>query len=270
MTIVKVLVLYIITSLGFITYLFFRKDSILFPLRFLYAACICAHALFVITLWHASGRLPVATPVEGLNALILFSSIAFMPFVMKRSTSILAAFFLPVAACVLAFIALPLQSTPGVLTASYQYWYPLHTLSVIMGEAFFVVAAIVSVVYLIHERNIRTGSIHSSVSALPPLTMLDSILYISLSLGFAAITTGMILGGLWASAVGLRFSHIAPKVLAGSLTWLVFALSLHQRLAIGWKGRRTAIITLIGFVLMVLLFIIINLAFPSSHGIRLI
>jgi ABC-type transport system involved in cytochrome c biogenesis permease subunit len=100
--------------------------------------------------------------------------------------------------------------------------------------------------------------------------MLDSILYISLCLGFTAITTGMILGGLWASAMGLRFSHIAPKVLAGGLTWLVFALSLHQRLAIGWKGRRTAIITLIGFVLMVMLFIVINLAFPYSHGIRLI
>jgi ABC-type transport system involved in cytochrome c biogenesis permease subunit len=270
MTITIVLALYIITGMGFITYLFFRRDSVLFPLRLLYTLCISAHALFVITLWHASGQLPIATPIEAVNVLILFSSIAFMPFVMKKGTSILAAFFLPVAACMLAFIASPLQSTPGVLTASYHYWYPLHTLSVIMGEAFLVMAAIVSVVYLIHERNIRTGSIHSSVSALPPLTMLDSILYVSLSFGFAAITIGMILGGLWASAVGLRFSHIAPKVLAGGLTWLVFALSLHQRLAIGWKGRRTAIITLIGFVLMVLLFLVINLAFPYSHGIRLI
>jgi ABC-type transport system involved in cytochrome c biogenesis permease subunit len=80
----------------------------------------------------------------------------------------------------------------------------------------------------------------------------------------------MILGGLWASAIGLSFHSIAPKVLAGALMWLVFGLSLHQRFAIGWKGSRTAIITLIGFVVMVLLFIGITLAFPESHGIRLI
>jgi ABC-type transport system involved in cytochrome c biogenesis permease subunit len=270
MTISLVLVLYTLTGLGFIAYLFSRRKGLLVPLRFSYSVCIAGHALFVITLWHSSGRLPVATPSQAINAIILFSSVAFVPYVMKRRTSVLAAFFLPVASCVLAFIAPSLQVQPEALMISYQYFYPLHTLSVIAGEAFFVVAAIVSVVYLIHEHTIRTGSIHTSVSALPPLTTLDTILYISLSFGFIAITLGMISGGLWASSAGLRFSHIAPKVIAGGLTWLVFALSLHQRLAIGWKGRRTAIITLMGFGLMALLFIIINLAFPDSHGIRLI
>ncbi len=270
MSVSMVLSLYTLTGLGFIAYLFSRKKGILVPLRLLYVACIAVHTLFVITLWHASGRLPVATPSQGLNTLVLFSSVAFTPFVMKRRTSVLAAFFLPVATCVLAFIAPSLQRTPEALMGPYRYFYPLHTLSVIAGEAFFVVAAIVSVVYIIHERNIRKGSIHTSASALPPLTMLDSILYLSLSLGFIAITIGMILGGLWASSAGLRFSHIAPKVIAGGLTWAVFALSLHQRLAIGWKGSRTAIITLIGFVLMVMFFIVINLAFPGSHGIRLV
>ncbi|HVN71185.1 MAG TPA: cytochrome c biogenesis protein CcsA [Desulfomonilia bacterium] len=270
MTISAVLILYSIASLGFITYLFLRKDIILMALRILFAVCIIAHSLFVIALWSTTGQLPVATPTEALNILILFSSIAFFPFIVKKSTSVLGAFFMPLACCVLAFIAGSLQSVPEALIGSYRYWYPLHTLSVIMGEAFFVVAAIVSVVYLIHERNIKTGSIHSSASALPPLTMLDSILYISLSLGFIAITAGMILGGLWAWALGLMFSHIAPKVLAGALTWLVFALSLHQRFAIGWKGRRTAVITLIGFALMVVLFLIITFVFPESHGIRLV
>lgn len=270
MTISVVLLLYFLASLAFITYLFLKKRGGQTPLRILYAACVACHLLFVITLWHTTGQLPMATPAQAINMLILFSSLAFMPFVLRKNTTVLAAFFLPVAAFVLAFIAASLQPGHEVMIASYRYWYPLHTISVIMGEAFFVVAAIASVVYLIHERIIKKGSIHSSVSALPSLTLLDSILYISLALGFFAITAGMILGGLWASSMGLRFSHIAPKVLAGGLTWSVFAISLHQRYAIGWKGRRTAIITLIGFTLMVLLFIAINLAFPDSHGIRLI
>ncbi|HOS96833.1 MAG TPA: cytochrome c biogenesis protein CcsA, partial [Deltaproteobacteria bacterium] len=126
------------------------------------------------------------------------------------------------------------------------------------------------IAFLIHERIIQKGFLHLRLSHLPPLTLLDRILSGSLAMGFSAITAGMILGGLWASAVGVAFSSIAPKVLAGSVLWLVFGLSLHQRFAIGWKGRRTAIITLIGFTLMVMLFLVINTVFPESHGVRLI
>lgn len=270
MTITAAFILYTLTGLGFITYLFLRTDPFLFSLRTLYCLCIAVHGLSFSILWRASGQLPVATPTEALNMLILFSSLAFVPFIFKRKTAILAAFFLPAASIVLAFIAPSLQAGSQVLSGPHRTWYVLHTLSVIAGEAFFVVAAIASTVYLIHERIIKKGSIHLRLSHLPPLTMLDGILYGSLTLGFFSITTGMILGGLWASAEGIAFSSIAPKVLAGALLWFVFGLSLHQRFAIGWKGRRTAIITLIGFILMVLLFVGINAAFPESHGIRLI
>jgi ABC-type transport system involved in cytochrome c biogenesis permease subunit len=269
MTILAVLSIYGITSLGFIAYLFLRKEAFRIPLNILFSICILVHILFVITLWQQTGELPMTSPAQAINMIILFSSFAFIPIAMRKNTAVLAAFFLPVATCMLGFIA-PLVQPEHVLQAgSFRYWYPLHTLSVILGEALFVVASIVSAVYLIHERIIRKGSIHTAVSALPPLAMLDNLLYASLSTGFFAITVGMILGGLWASALGLSFSHIAPRVLAGALMWFVFALSLHQRFAIGWKGRRTAITTLIGFLVMVLLFIGMNLMFPESHGIRL-
>jgi len=263
-------ILYTLTGLGFIAYLFVRANAFLVVLRALYGLSVAAHAVSFISLWWASGQLPVETPMESLNMLVLFSSLAFIPFVLKRKTAILAAFFLPAASIVLAFIAPTLQAGTEVLSNPHRTWHVLHTLSVIAGEAFFVVAAIASIVYLIHERIIRKGTIHLSISPLPPLALLDGILYGSLALGFFAITVGMILGGLWASALGIAFSSIAPKVAAGALLWLVFGLSLHQRFALGWKGKRTAIITLIGFFLMVLLFVGINVAFPESHGIRLI
>lgn len=96
--------------------------------------------------------------------LVLFSSLAFIPFVLKRKTAILAAFFLPAASIVLAFIAPTLQAGTEVLSNPHRTWHVLHTLSVIAGEAFFVVAAIASIVYLIHERIIRKGTIHLSIS----------------------------------------------------------------------------------------------------------
>jgi ABC-type uncharacterized transport system permease subunit len=215
------------------------------------------------------GELPVTSPAQAINMVTLFSSLAFVPIAMKKNTAVLTAFFLPVATFMLCSIAPLIQPGQSISLGSHQFWYALHTLSVILGEALFVVATISSAVYLIHERIIRKGSIHTAISALPPLSLLDTILYASLSTGFIAISIGMILGGLWASVLGVSFSHIAPKALAGAFMWFIYALGIHQRFAIGWKGRRTAVITLIGFIVMILLFIGINIIFPDAHGIRL-
>jgi ABC-type transport system involved in cytochrome c biogenesis permease subunit len=88
-------------------------------------------------------------------------------------------------------------------------------------------------------------------------------------MGFVAITAGMIFGALWASSLGVSFSHLATKASAGALTWFVFAFSIHQRFAIGWAGKRTALITIAGFALMAVLFVVLNLAFPNAHGLGL-
>ena len=84
-------ILYTLTGLGFIAYLFVRANAFLVVLRALYGLSVAAHAVSFISLWWASGQLPVETPMESLNMLVLFSSLAFIPFVLKRKTAILAA-----------------------------------------------------------------------------------------------------------------------------------------------------------------------------------
>jgi ABC-type transport system involved in cytochrome c biogenesis permease subunit len=265
-----VLILYFLASIGFILYLFTRNKPILMLGRTLFILSVIAHMVFTLSLGAKIKHLPISSPAQAVNMMVFFSSVVFISLIWKKSTTVLAAFFLPAATFALGFVVGSIGNEPGHFIETSRYWYPLHTLSVISGEALFVVAFITSVVYLIHERIIRKGTIHTAVSGLPPLAILDKILYACLCAGFLAITTGMILGAIWASSLDLEFSGMAPKVFAGAVMWIVFALSIHQRFAIGWKGSRTAIITVIGFLLMVILFIGINLAFPHAHGIGLI
>lgn len=265
-----VLILYCMASIGFILYLFTRSSSILNAARLFFILSITAHLIFIITLGIRMHYLPISSPAQAMNMMVFLASVIFMSLIWKKSTTVLMSFFLPVAAFTMGLIAPWVGQEPGIFVESSRYWYPLHTLSVIGGEALFVVAFITSVVYLIHERIIRKGIIHTAASGLPPLAILDRILYSCLCVGFIAITIGMILGALWASSLDLSFASIAPKAAAGALTWLVFALGVHQRFAIRWRGSRTAIITVIGFSLMIILFIAINLAFPDAHGVGLI
>lgn len=269
MSLAIVTLFYILAGALFITYLFWRKPLIILFARILFVACIAAHLSFMVSLARQADHLPVLSPVQAANMMIFLSSLVFVLFVFRKTTAVLGAFFLPAASFALGLITPSLQADHGNPLAASHIWYPLHTLASISGEALFAVAFVVSVVYLVHDSIIRKGKIHSTASHLPPLKMLDRILSASLSAGFVAITAGMIFGTLWASSLNVSFAHLTTKASAGAATWLVFAFSLHQRFAIGWAGRRTAVITIIGFILMILLFVTLNLLFPNAHGIGL-
>ncbi len=259
--------LYVLTGVCFITYLFWRRRPAVLIARGLFLVSVTLHLLLTLSLTGPAHRIPLASPVQAANMMILFASLVFIFFAFRRQTAVLGAFFLPVAVIALGMIAPRLQAgAGGPLPVMFQAWYPLHTVSVVAGEALFAVAFVVSIVYLIHEDIIRKGRLHWTVASLPPLKLLDRILSACLGAGFVAITAGILFGALWASSLGVDLSQIVMKISAGAAMWVVFAFSLHQRFAIRWSGRRTAIITITGFLLMILLFVGINLAYPGAHG----
>jgi len=261
-----VILFYVLTGLFFITYLFWRKRPVVLFARGLFLASIAVHILLTLSLAGPAHRIPLASPVQAVNMMVLLASLVFIFFAFRRQTAVLGAFFLPVAGVALGMIAPRLQANGTTLPVMFQTWYPLHTVSVVAGEALFAVAFVVSVVYLIHEGIIRKGRLHWTAASLPPLRLLDRILSACLGTGFVAITAGMLFGALWASSLGVDLSQILMKIWAGAAMWLVFAFSLHQRFAIRWSGRRTALITIAGFLIMIILFVGVNMAYPGAHG----
>ncbi len=263
--------LYIAALAAFVIMLLSRKSLILLFARALFLASVASHGILMLILSINLHEVPLSSVPQAINMMIFISSLAFIPIVLSRKTYLLGVFFLPFASFALLWVLPDIGLSAPATFRFHTYWYPLHTLSVITGEAMFVVAAVTSIVYLVHEHIIRKGDFHSSVSSsLPALTLLDRILYISVLVGFLAITSGMIMGTLWAQSKGLHLSKIMPKIIAGGIVWIIFAVCLHQRFAIGWKGRRTAIVTLIGFSLMIVLLFLINMLFPHAHGLGLL
>jgi ABC-type transport system involved in cytochrome c biogenesis permease subunit len=78
--------------------------------------------------------------------------------------------------------------------------------------------------------------------------------YASLIVGFPMLTFGIISGVIYAQIVRGKFWTWDPKVIFAGITWLVFAALLHERLAVGWRGRRAAIMTIVGFLILLFTF----------------
>jgi cytochrome c-type biogenesis protein CcsB len=95
---------------------------------------------------------------------------------------------------------------------------------------------------------------------------LDNLSYRILGIGFSFLTIGILSGAVWANeAWGSYWSWDAKETWA-FLTWLIFAIYLHTRISKGWEGRRPAIIASIGFVVIWICYLGVNLLGAGLHS----
>jgi ABC-type uncharacterized transport system permease subunit len=120
----------------------------------------------------------------------------------------------------------------------------VHILLSSAGVAIFAVAAATSVLYLLEERQLKRRQVGGIVRRGVDLNSLDRIATRCVEIGFPVFTLALIAGVVWGArrSLGLRPEH----VIAGA-AWTAFAVVLGARLAAGWRGRRAATLTVLGF-----------------------
>jgi len=140
-------------------------------------------------------------------------------------------------------------------------WLPAHVAPAFLGYAIFALASCVSLVYLLHERQLKAKK--RGRFRLPSLETLDDLNYRCVAWGFALFTIGIVTGSLLAKAAWGTFWSWEPVQVLSVLAWLLYAVLLQAR-SIGWRGRRAATLTLVGFALLIVSLISLNVGLP--HG----
>lgn len=132
-----------------------------------------------------------------------------------------------------------------------------HVFSAVIAYGAFTIGFITSIFYVIPRKN--------RFSLLPDLEALENISYHSVIIGFPFMTLVIILGALWADIAWGRYWGWDPKETASLVTWLIYAGYLHSRVIRGWRGRKTALLLIIGFIAVVLTFFG-NYIFDGLHA----
>jgi cytochrome c-type biogenesis protein CcsB len=154
----------------------------------------------------------------------------------------------------------PSASIPPVLRSNWIY---IHTPLVILGYAALFFAFAAAIMYLIQEHALKSKHPVRFYNWLPSLEICDDLAYRSLAIGFPLITLGIITGALWAQAVWGVWARDA-KVLFSFLTWLVYLLLIFYRLIAGWRGRKAAYLSIVGFIGVLVTFLGANV-FGGLH-----
>jgi len=216
--------------------------------------------------WVTTKGFPARNLYETLLVAAWAVAGAFLVLHVRLRLSILGVMAAPLV-MLLILIATQLSSDPVVNKPVFNsFWLVIHVAAILTGEALLALACCAGILYLLQERAIKQKKRGFFYERLPSLEPLDATGYLGVVSGFTLMTFGLIVGMIYARSVWGQFWSWNPKEVWSGVTWLLYAVLLHGRLTVGWRGRRAAVMAIIGFVIIIVTFIATNYWMEGHHG----
>jgi cytochrome c-type biogenesis protein CcsB len=214
------------------------------------------------------GTAPVFTLKSSLAFFAWMIIVVYLVIQWRINVMVLGSFITPLAA-VLLIISSSIPAMEVVVQPILRsFWLPIHVFTIFIGDSMFAITFMAAIMYLIQERQIKYKKRGSFYSRLPSLETLDSLNYYSLILGFPFLTLGMITGAIYAQQALGNYWRWDPKEVWSLITWLAYAILLHERIAVGWRGRKAAIMSIICFLILLFTFIGGSLWLSDYHSFK--
>ncbi len=225
-----------------------NEDQLRRPTRLLGLAGFVLQGYNVYILLHQPGGIdlsffPVGTLIAwGVVGMVLASSLR------QRLDNLFIGVF-PLAA-----LTLLLAAFAHVAPAPKPYSGGLigHILLSLLAYSLFTIATVQAVLLSRQEAALKHHHTRGLVASLPPLQMMERLLFESLWAGFLLLSAALITGFLFVD--DLFAQHLVHKTLLSFTAWLVYAVLLAGRHFMGWRSRTAVRWTLGGFVLLMLAF----------------
>ncbi len=268
---VNTIILSYITFVYFISFLFYllmmtiKKE--LFGRVATYATLLglIGHSIAIILRWIESYQLGIGhAPLSNLyESLIFFSwTIILLYLLMEWRTRnrTIGTFVTPIALLAMAYASFSPNIKSGIqplLPALQSNWLITHVLTCFFGYAAFALSFALSLMYLLKKLD-RAEKESTFLNLIPRSGILDELNYQMVVIGFLMLTLGIITGSVWAHSAWGTYWSWDPKETWSLVTWLVYAVLLHSRLIRGWKGKRLAVLSIIGFACVLFTYFGVN------------
>jgi cytochrome c-type biogenesis protein CcsB len=263
---ITVTICYLLSSAGYFAYLFVQHRA----LYRMALGCITVgavlHTVMIVAAFIASGYFPARNQQQTLSLAAWAVAGCFVVLQLRLQLRVLGLFAAPLAAIAM----LTASHLPGTSMAAEPvlrgFWLTFHVIAIFLGEAALALAAGAGVLYLVQEHAIKAKKMGLFFKRLPSLELLDATGYSCIVAGFTLLTVGLVVGLVYAKMVWGRFWSWDPKEVWTGITWLLYAALLHERLMVGWRGRRAAVMAIIGFGALLFTFLGVNFFMSGHHG----
>lgn len=212
----------------------------------------------LIARWIVSGQLPIAARPElllvGAWSLAVAGSVLFA----RMDHPVLLLVTAPTVGilCLFAWL-LALRPDVGARDALHP-GVIVHILLAVFGLAAFTFAAGVATYYLWQIRALKRNPANALGRNMPPLELLDRIHFCATALGFPLLAMSVVGAVLFSDRArdDLSALFIDPTVMVTLVGLLIYGALFAARAFLGWRGRRIAILSVSGFLIMVVGFVV--------------
>jgi len=214
-----------------------------------------AQTTYMVLRWIAAGRAPFSNMFESMVLFAWAVVVVYLALRIRREIPVLGAATALLAVLTLAYASTYETKIRPLMPALRSNWLTVHVFTCFLGYGGFAIAALSSIGYLI------TAKSRPQIEA-----AFDAATAKTISFGFLFLTTGIITGAVWANSAWGTYWSWDPKETWSLITWFIYAVFLHCRFMRGWKGRRAAWISLIGFASVIFTYYGVNFLLSGLHS----
>ncbi len=223
------------------------------------------HSVSIVYRYIEAGHLPITSPHEAAS--FFAWAIVFLFFLMefRYKIGLLGAFIMPVVFFLMFASSLLSREIHPLHPTLQSYWLGIHTLFAFLSNAAFALACVTGIMYLVQEHYLKTKHLGDLFERLPDIQTLDYLNYRLISIGFPALVLAMITGSLWANSAWGSYWRWDPREVMALITMFIYAIILHARLLAGWRGKRAALLSILGFTVLLLAFFGVKILQKGMH-----
>ncbi|OVE75279.1 c-type cytochrome biogenesis protein CcsB [bacterium F11] len=265
---------YTIGMILYVVYTLVRKEVLPQTAKGVLLTAVVLHAISLAIRTYYAHQLPQhqwyvpwSNWFESFSFFTFVITIVFLAIQAYKPLPILGVFISPLAwGSMIGAVISPFgRDIPQLQPALQSYWMAIHVPVMFVSYSLFANAFGIGLAYLLQERFLKAKKPVMAIFRLPALDELDNLIYKIIAFAFPVLTLGVLLGAAWAYEAWGRYWGWDPKETWAFITWVVYAIYLHLRLVSGWRGKKSAYLSLAGFG--VVLFTYIGVNFISDlHG----
>jgi len=234
---------------------------------------VVSQIIGILTRGMSEHRIPWGNMYEFITAFTCAAVLAFLVVLVRYRVYSLGLFVMAPIVIALGLCATVLYTAEGPLVpALHSYWIAIHVTAMIVAIGSYIVAAVMTVMYLVADRYVQRHGEGSQegfgvvLARLPSREALDRMSYRTVVFAFPVWTFAVIAGAIWADQAWGRYWGWDPKETWSFITWVVYAGYLHARATAGWRGRKAGYIHLVAFVCLMFNLVGVNLWITGLHS----
>lgn len=267
---------YLICMVSYFTYLFFRNPKFGRIITGITIFALTVHTVALGMRWYESyqmgyGHIPLSNLYESLMSLAWTTVLIFLIIEFRYKSKALGIFIFPLVSIAMAYASLSpniQDEIEPLIPALQSNWLTYHVLTCFLSYSAFAISFGSSITYLLKVRkSAKNAPVQKEADEmLPSMESLDEIIYKTVAIGFLLLSIGIITGAVWANYAWGSYWSWDPKETWSLITWFVYAAFIHARLTRGWRGRRTAILSIVGFAAVLFTFLGVNFLLSGLHS----